>query len=683
MPILYSPRNSPKWYQLSVLEAVNQGLQFSVRIFLSIGGRVLGYLKNPVAVILALMIPLLVIFCHLAAMSRVAARQPEHLKEILDELSAIRIPTGKVVPNHANTKLLYVKYTTNDTWAVYLLDIASRKNSLVCEIVKGEGVSELTVRQTVTILGWSLRDEYFAYARSGRREIVICDGNSGAELGKGNLSAIVPVDNGKLKKPVSTRVKSVSTSTWLSSRALLCSEGSQIIEFSPSPKGWDRTLFFSTNILICTNGLSAFTVFTNASVLTRFKALPAPRDSAQKSSLTPVLVPPIGEIKSLAAFDLDSAVWQQSNAIYVQERAGSLKMIWETTNCTLLEFSYSQEGGKFLLHCKDDKGEFLADYFPRLSSGQDTLTNVVRLDTSEYQPVEAQLINHAEGYAYLNQSDFGESKLVIKITSSSRPVELPWKDEVEGFFINGLQLYGITASTDEPPGIWKCDLESGATNCLVSSIDQPFKYAVHASVQEGYVTNAAGERLTFYLLQPTKSNVNQKYPLVVGNMGSGEKGNIWDRWAQAVANCGAYFVCMDRRQRSPDQWADDAYCAYQFLSKNFSVDTNNVYLLGISAGAHTASSLLETRPDAWKGAFLFSMVSFPELDQIRVHSIALDVGELDIEKNKHSLLQSQDKLAAGGIRPILMIHPDTGHIVRSIRLERERMEQIAAFIRQP
>jgi pimeloyl-ACP methyl ester carboxylesterase len=335
------------------------------------------------------------------------------------------------------------------------------------------------------------------------------------------------------------------------------------------------------------------------------------------------------------------------------------------------------------LHCKDEKGEFLADYYPGILPGDNAFTNVVRLDTSEYQPTEVQLINNAEGYAYLNQSDVSASKLVIKLTRTRPPVELPWDDEVRGFTINGNLLYGITADADEPPGIWKFDLLTRDTDNLVSSIEQPFKYATHAPVLEGYVTNAAGEQLTYYLLQPVKSLGNQKHPMVVGIMGLGELGNVWDRWAQGMANSGGYFVSMDRRKRSRDQWADDAFCAYEFLAKNFSVDTNNVYLLGVSAGAYTANTLLETEPDVWKGAFLFSMGSFPALDQRRVQAIVLDVGALDIGEGTNRLFQSQDQLAAAGIRPILMVHPNAGHIVRSIRLERERMEQIAAFIRQP
>jgi dipeptidyl aminopeptidase/acylaminoacyl peptidase len=688
----HSKKYSPKWYQQPVTDLLAQGLQFILATLLALGESMLGGWKNPVALALTVMIPLLVIACHYAAMARVAARQPPHLKEIINELSSIRIPTGKVIPNHANTKLIYLKYTTKDTWAIYLLDIASKNSRLVYE-AGGQGESEIATTMNTEILGWSPHDEYFAYDRNGRREIDICDGDSGAVLGKFKVSAATPAKDGKSNatraRPVSTRP--VTTSAWLSSRTLLCSDGNQIVGFSPSTNGWTTALFYETpQISVKTNAPAlpdpptVPQISEKPLVKVRPKTPSVSQASIGISGLTLANTPPVGEIKSLAAFGLNSAVWQQSNAIYVRERGRALNIIWQATNCTLIEFSFTLGADKFLLHCKDDAGEFLADYYPRILSGsQDAFTNVVRLDTSEYQPTEAQLINNAKGYAYLNQDPSGSSKLFIKATRYSPPVELPWQDEVRGFSINGLQLYGITANTDEPPGIWKCDLVSGATDLLVSSIDQPFKYAAHAPMEEGYITNATGERLTYYLLQPVKSNDNQKHPLVVGIMGIGELGYTWDRWAQTIANCGGYFVCMDRRKRDPSQWADDAFCAYEFMSKNYAVDTNIVYLLGVSAGAYTADTLLASKPAVWKGAFLFSMVSFPALEQMRVQAIALDVGALDIGKDTNRLFQSQNQLAAEGIRPILMVHPNAGHIVRSIRLERERMEQIAAFIHQP
>ena len=132
------------------------------------------------------------------------------------------------------------------------------------------------------------------------------------------------------------------------------------------------------------------------------------------------------------------------------------------------------------------------------------------------------------------------------------------------------------------------------------------------------------------------------------------------------------------------QWGDDALCAYEYLSTHCDVDTNNVYLLGVSAGVSAADQLLASRPDLWKGAYLFSVHAFPVFDRMRAHSIALDVGARDMDLSEYPrLLLSQEQLAAQGVSPILAFHPGAGHIVRTIALDKARMNQLAQFIYQP
>ena len=587
------------------------------------------------ACVLVVIIPMLVVGWHCAVLARAAAMQPPHLKEIIDELSSIRIPTGKVVANHANTELLYVKYTENDTWGAYLFDMREKKTRLLGDVIKNvQGVSELDVQLGVKIIGWSPQDTYFAYARGGKKQIVICNGNYGREVGQGRL------------------VNSLSSGAWLSPTTLVCSDGDTIVEFYKASKGWKRAAFYA----------------------------PAPNRKDQSGSSSGSS----GKIKSLVAYGSDEAMWQEAGIIYAGERDEEPHVIWRAANCELLEFAWSSEANKILLHCKDEKGEFLAEYYPGSGMNNAAVTNVMRLEANGYKPTDVELINNGQGYAYLNQSDVGLSKLIVKVTRSSPPLDLPWHDDIKNFTINQDQLYTITSSSGEPPGIWTYNLSTKDTRCLVSSIEQPFKYAAHAPVQQGYVTNSDGEQLTYYLLQPTKPDESLKHPMVVGIMGIGEPGYTWDRLAQLVANCGGYFVCMDRRTRSPDRWADDAYSAYEFLSKNAGVDTNKVYLFGISAGVDPVGELLNAEPKAWRGAFLFSQFSYPTLEESQTDFIWLDVGVYGVTNEiKSRLFASQDRLAASGIRPILIVHPNAGHIVRSIRLERQRMEQIAALISQP
>jgi hypothetical protein len=589
--------------------------------------------RKPVALAITGVVPLLVVAGHRLAQARMAAQQPPHLREIIGELNSILIPTGKPVPNHAGTKLLYLRYSKDDTWGIYMFDMASKRSGLIDKIVRRPGAAEFAVSVRATILGWSPDDKYFACARSVNAEIVIYDAKSGKSLGNRAFN------------------RSITSSAWLSSQKLVCSDGAQIYEICRAAKGWSSALF---------------------------------SEAPNKSNRTNLLA--LQNINSLTAFGPDSAVCQRINALCLCERGRAPKTIWQATNGTLLEFSYSKEAGKFLLHCKDSQGEFLADYYPaKKRDDQGVVTNLARLDTHEYHPQHVTLINEGKGCAYVNHNDVSLSKLIIKPSSSGPPARLPWQDEVRGFSISGLKLFATTASTNEPAGIWKYDLATGELELLVSSLPKPFKYASTAAVLEGYVTNTAGERLTYYLLQPTCSVKNQKHPLVVGIMGIEGKGYTWEPEEQTIASCGGYFVCMDRRNRDASQWGEDAFCAYEYLAKNLDVDTNKVYLLGVSAGAYVAEQLLKSKPDAWKGAILFSMHRFPAPDGIRAQTILLDIGGLTFPQHQGEaeLLQSQEALAAAGIRPILTLHPGAGHFMRSILLQTARTKQLAAFIQQP
>ena len=656
---------------LKIYSLYRHFIQSALATLAAVGLGIIDCRKKPAALAITVIVPLAMFAFHLMATARVAARQPAHMAEIIQELSNINFPNGKVVPNHANSKLLYTKFTGHDTWGVYLLDIASKNCKLVYEINKGY--------TQMRLLGWSPHDEYFAYARQNGKEVVICDGSSGEELGNGDLAAAAAVPKKANKKAPKNKPKieivhneayyraiksPISSAVWLD-QALLCSDGNQIAGFSKIPNGWEKETFVAPR---------HESVETNPATPTD--------DQDDEAVATPSNARP-DEIRSLALLGTDSVVWQRANSIYIRNQTNSPQLLWQATNGTLLEFSVSSSPSKFLLHCQDENGDFLVEYYPRILSGKvDVLTNYTKLDTSEYKPMEVQWINDGKGYAYLNQSDVASSKLVIKITSDSQPLELPWKHEIIGFYINGLQLYGITASAEEPQGIWRCDLKSGANECLVSSLERPFKYAANALTVEGFVTNAAGEKLTYYLLEPVTRN-EEKHPLVIAGMGIRQLGNNWDRMTQGISNLGGYVLRMDRRKRSPGDWAADSLCAYDYLAKHYPVDTNNVYLYGVSAGAYTSQQLLEMRPGLWKGAFLIAMNAFPHLSQSRVQSILLDVGDIEVKKDMSPLLQSQEQLSAAGIAPTLVLRRGAGHIPRGIKYDQERMEQLGIFIHQP
>jgi hypothetical protein len=51
-------------------------------------------------------------------------------------------------------------------------------------------------------------------------------------------------------------------------------------------------------------------------------------------------------------------------------------------------------------------------------------------------------------------------------------------------------------------------------------------------------------------------------------MGKLEQAYNWDRYAQTIANCGYYFVIVDRRNSEVSEWADEALSVYEALGSN-------------------------------------------------------------------------------------------------------------------
>jgi predicted esterase len=648
---------SLRWIYRGIVKAYGfyrQLIRICLVPFVALGSGIIRCLKKPVALALVLIVPLLVIAGHRLAGDRVAARCPEHMQEIIDEISSIQKLrlTEKPVINHSDTKLLYQQFTTNDSSGIYMLDIASESSALVRDAGKKKGSkkkdgSVVTAKpKKLSILGWSPDDKYFAFTSHSKvhddDELVVCDGISGKEVAQLYFT-----------NPIISFV-------WPASQKLLVSDGNRVDELSIFPGHFKKAAFYSPKI-------------------------------AAPKSVSPNLEAVVaGKIESLQSFGSNSIVCKVSNSICLCTKGQPLKPIWQATNANLLTFTVFEATGKFLLQCEDINGQFLAYFTPAVlpdNQGEwvvkNEMTDIVRLDASEYRLRQMAWINNGEGYAHLDYSDNSLNRLVIKPSAKSAPFQLPMDDVTQGFSVGGNHLYTIAASTNEAGGIWRYDLVTGEMQCVVSSMGKSFKYATILPMLKGQVTNAAGERLTYYLSPPADSASGRKHPLVIAIRGIAEKGYTWDVFAQTVSSCGGYVVCLDRRNRDANQWADDALCAYKYLVKKSDIDADRVFLFGVSAGAYSCEQLLKSNPELWKGAFFLSMSIFPDPAALQVPFVSLDVGGDDEGVKINQLLDSQDKLAAAGVRPLLVLHPGVGHLVRTAALQKERMKALAAFLQQP
>jgi dipeptidyl aminopeptidase/acylaminoacyl peptidase len=208
------------------------------------------------------------------------------------------------------------------------------------------------------------------------------------------------------------------------------------------------------------------------------------------------------------------------------------------------------------------------------------MAGLTRINREELRPNHLSLINDGAGYAFLTQTGSRPDTLVIKPDDSHPSAEIQWQDQVRYFTAGKAALYVVSSLNDQPPGIWRYDLASGSTVCVVANVEKPFRYALNSRMTTETLTNGTGEQLTCYLLSPAHLMGKVKHPLVIGILGNQEMGFSWSANHEAIANCGAYFVNVDRHERDASKWADDAFAAYEALAKRPEIDTNQAVVIG-------------------------------------------------------------------------------------------------------
>lgn len=581
---------------------------------------------------LAVLTPLVAFTCHRLA----RARKPAHLHAMVEELGSILIFAGRPLLNHDCSKMVFLQYRTmgsrtNDSWGINLLELASGKRTLLDELSTDSWREEAIYGQVRTF-GWSPDDKFFAYCRKKQKEIVISD------IPSGNIVATFSVSN------------AIGSGAWLSPQRLVCTDRERIFEVAFSGGKWQ----------------------------------------SPQELLSPASTPGGGgtnqPIESLQAFSADRVLWQQGGDIWKLHRGSATpEKVWQSDTNELVEYFYSQETQKFLLHLRDTRGDLIAEFQPQGTGVAKVLTYEERIEAGGYRPTQVRWINEGHGYAYLNESDYSLNAPVIKFDRQRPAARLPWQSEIKSYAVCGQQLFVMSSLTNEPMGIWKYDLVSGALERLVANQEHPFQYAVSQPPLEHVFTNTAGKRLSYYLLEPAGLVPGRKAPLVFGCMGKLEKAYVWDRYAQTIANCGFYFVIPDRRNSEVDEWAGDAVSIYEDLRRRINLDTNRVHLLGISIGAGTMNELLITRPELWQDAIYLSPGSLPNPARLGRRRVLVDIGGLDPRWGEKSInaKKFRDAAVRAGTEVTLLIREGVEHNCRILSIEKERLHQLANFLGQP
>jgi dienelactone hydrolase len=104
--------------------------------------------------------------------------------------------------------------------------------------------------------------------------------------------------------------------------------------------------------------------------------------------------------------------------------------------------------------------------------------------------------------------------------------------------------------------------------------------------------------------------------------------------------------------------------------------------MGISAGGAVVNSLLQARPDAWRGA-VFSFCT-PAIDPatLRLKRILIDGGGNDrqFKDGLARVRKWQDEAAQCGLPVELVVHPGVGHAYRSPVWEGTKMRQMQRML---
>jgi len=286
---------------------------------------------------------------------------------IVSGLASVRQYAQDIVPNHANTCMVFCQETEEGV-GIYYFDMALAAPRLLCEL------KEAAHRwQRFTMFDWTLDDKFFACAYPDARQnaefILIFDGVTGILLDK------VKVDD------------NLYQFGWLSDDRFAYSTRTTIQVVNRTPNGgWTYERSFEN----VAKAMDNFVPISSSAV-----------------------------------------AWRDENGIWLLDiNSASPQRIWEATTNGLVEFTYSSSANRLSLNCNDDRGQYLLVADPganqiwnagRLGNQQDYIRNVV---WSERGSGYAYLTNDLAGAAICAKTEEMDSPVTIPWHGGIRTITL-------------------------------------------------------------------------------------------------------------------------------------------------------------------------------------------------------------------------------------------------------------------
>ena len=221
--------------------------------------------------------------------------------------------------------------------------------------------------------------------------------------------------------------------------------------------------------------------------------------------------------------------------------------------------------------------------------------------------------------SFNSQSVFAGASATFTITATGdAPLVYQWRQD--GADLPGQTNKTLRIGTTQPPNEGGYDvMVSNASGSVTSYVARLYAVPPTSELTRTNHTNAASLRLPYFYHLPTGYDPARRYPLILLFTGGGiDETTIFSvlpaqffvhtSYARQAANPSLVVYVTRRAGNGNDDWTpqylEQVAALVDELMAAFSVDTNRVYVMGFSEGAHAAWDLLRLRPGLFAAATL-------------------------------------------------------------------------------
>jgi dipeptidyl aminopeptidase/acylaminoacyl peptidase len=291
--------------------------------------------------------------------------------------------------------------------------------------------------------------------------------------------------------------------------------------------------------------------------------------------------------------------------------------------------------------------------------------------------LEGRWLNGGNGFAYRTVRA-GRSQLLVKTGAAERERSVFARGEVYQFNSarGGTALFAQASLTNEPPGIWRYEVNQAQTESAWSPLGPEGMSGELQPVLKGSAPYGGRHHAAFDLVPPANFSRHKKYPLVIGLGGYEWTPIAHGISAQALARGGAYVALVNYRwnqSRAETVFGhtNNVLAVYDLMMAHPNVDPERVFLFAFSAGTLVEQALVEMYPRRWRGVMFFNPSVLPKPDLKLQTRLLAAAGEAESGAAER-FVQIQEELCRVGVPTRWHIHPDGRHIIRAKQGLRDR-----------